>query len=91
MYFAEAAFLQDATAKSGALARAWFEDARKVKSALPEEDWESYPLAAIALAEGKSDECRAHLVRAIAALDRRRGNSGSAAAARARLAAILSA
>jgi hypothetical protein len=42
-YFVEAAFYQGAVARNGTLAREWLEDARKVKGALPSEDWECYP------------------------------------------------
>jgi len=39
---------------------------------LPENKWEAYPLAAIAIAEGDREGARPHLVNAIAALDRER-------------------
>lgn len=88
-YFAEAAFFHGVFAKDAAVAREWLDDARKVKDALTEKDWEAYPLAAIALAEGKHEQSREYLIRAIAALDRRPGRSGSLAATRAHLEALI--
>ena len=88
-YFAEAAFFQGVFAKNSELAREWLNDARKVSGALPQEDWESYPLAAIALAEGNREQSREHLARAIAALDRHPGISGTVAATRARLVTLM--
>ncbi|MFY9724752.1 MAG: site-2 protease family protein [Bryobacteraceae bacterium] len=87
-YFAEAAFFQGVYGNNSALAREWLDDARKVNDALPEEDWESYPLAAIELAEGSREPSREHFAQAIAALDRHPGASGSRAALRARLVAL---
>ena len=87
-YFAEAAFYQAEFARNTALAREWLDDARKVTDALPGEDWEPYPLAAIALAEGDQVQARRYLARAIAALDRHPGKSGSVASVRARLVSL---
>ena len=88
-YLAEAAFFHGGVAKNSALAREWLEDARKVNDALPQEDWESYPLAAIALADGKHEQSCEYLARAIAVLDRQPGVSGSVTATRARLVRLM--
>jgi hypothetical protein len=88
MYFAEATFWQGVTNRNATLARAWLEDARAVKDALTQKDWDACALAAIAFAEGEQAEFRAHLARALAHLDRQPGPSGSVAAARARLIAL---
>ncbi len=89
-FFAEAAFVQGIFRKDATLARAWLEDARKVKGTLPKDDWESAALAGIACAEGEAELACAELRRAIAMLDRQPGNSGSVAACRGRLAELLS-
>ena len=87
-YFAEAAFVQGIFRKDAPLARAWLADARKVKGALPREDWDCAALAGIACAEGDLAQTSAHLTRAIAMLDRQPGTSGSLTACRERLAAL---
>ena len=87
-YFAEAAFVQGIFRKDAPLARAWLEDARKVKGTLPREDWDCAALAGISCAEGDAAQTCAHLTRAIAMLDRQPGTSGSVAACRERLAAL---
>ena len=68
----------------------WLDDARRVKGTLPKEDWDSAALAGIACAEGDAIHS-AQLTRAIAMLDRQPGTSGSVAACRGRLAALLQA
>ena len=88
-YFAEAAFVQGIFRKDASLARAWLDDARKVKGTLPKDDWDSAALAGIACAEGDAAQASAQLTRAIAMLDRQPGNSGSVAACRDALAALL--
>jgi len=90
-YFAEAAFVQGIFRKDAPLARAWLEDARKVKGTLPKQDWDSAALAGIAFAEGDAAQASAQLTRAIAMLDRQPGTSGSVAACRGRLAELLAA
>uniref|UniRef100_Q026R5 Peptidase M50 domain-containing protein n=1 Tax=Solibacter usitatus (strain Ellin6076) TaxID=234267 RepID=Q026R5_SOLUE len=87
-YFAEAAFVQGIFRKDAPLARAWLEDARKVKGTVPREDWDCAALAGIACAEGDTAQTCEHLTRAIAMLDRQPGTSGSVAACRERLAAL---
>jgi len=88
-YFAEAAFVQGIFRKDATLARAWLDDARQVKGTLPKEDWDSAALAGIACAEGDAAQATAQLTRAVAMLDRQPGTSGSVAACRGRLAALL--
>lgn len=88
-YFAEAAFVQGIYRKDASLARAWLDDARRVRGTLPKEDWDSAALAGIACAEGDAAQAGAQLTRAIAMLDRQPGTSGSVAACRGRLAALL--
>lgn len=88
-YFAEAAFVQGIFRRDAALARAWLDDARHVKGTLPKDDWDSAALAGIACAEGDAAQASAQLTRAIAMLDRQPGTSGSVAACRGRLAALL--
>jgi hypothetical protein len=83
--FSEAAFYQGVTARNVALARAWLDDARKVKGSTAEKGWEEGLLAAVAFAEGREAEAREHARGAIAYLDRWPGCSGSIAAARRRL------
>ena len=87
-YFAEAAFFQGVYRKNGPLARAWLEDARRVKAIPALKDWDAPALAAIAGAEGNVDEARAQIGRAIAYLDRQPGERGSILAARRRLAVL---
>ena len=87
-YFSEAAFFQGMFGNSSVLAREWLEEARKVDVVLPERDWEAYPLAAIAIAEGEPEAARSFIINAIAALDRHPSTSGSVAALRARLVAL---
>lgn len=87
--FAAAAFFQGVFGRNAALARAWLEDARKVKGVVAEKDWDAYCLGAIALAEGNAQQAREQFVRAMAALDRQPGASGSRAAARARIVALM--
>ncbi len=88
-YFAEAAFVQGIFRKDAALARAWLEDARKVKGTVTRDDWDSAALAGIACADGDAAQTSVQLTRAIAMLDRQPGSSGSVAACRGRLAALL--
>jgi hypothetical protein len=90
-YFAEAAFVQGIFRRDATLARAWLDDARRVKGTLPKEDWDSAALAGIACAEGDAAQALTQLTRAIAMLDRQPGTSGSVAACRGRLAALLDA
>jgi hypothetical protein len=87
-YFAEAAFVQGMFRKDATLARAWLEDARKVKGTLPKDDWDCAALAGIACAEGDAAQASVQLTRAIAMLDRQPGSSGSVAACRGRLSAL---
>ena len=89
-YFAEAAFVQGIFRKDVRLAKAWLEDARHVNGTMPNADWDSAALAGIACAEGDAAQASAQLSRAIAMLDRQPGTSGSVAACRGRLAALLS-
>jgi hypothetical protein len=88
VYFAEAAFFQGVFRKNGVLARAWLEDARKVKGGVALQDWDAAPLAAIALAEENWEEARAQISQAIAFLDRQPGARGSVSVARRRLEAL---
>jgi len=88
-YFSEAAFFQAMFRNSSVLAREWLEEARKVDAVRIESDWENYPLAAIAVVEGDTDAARSYIVKAIAALDRHPGHSGTVASARARLVALM--
>lgn len=88
-YFAEAAFWQGADNRNATVARAWLADARAIKRTVSLKDWDAGALAAIAFAEGKSEECRGHVDRALAFLDRSPGPSGSVAAARARLTKLM--
>jgi hypothetical protein len=87
-YFAEAAFFQGVYRKNAALARAWLEDARKVKGGAALKNWDAAPLAAIAIAEGNWEQAGAQLRQAIALLDRQPGGRGSVSAARRRLEAL---
>lgn len=89
-YFSEAAFFQAVFRGNSPLAKEWLEEARRLKVTLPERDWEDYPLAAIAVAEGQSQMARSYLLGAIRTLDRAPGNSGSVAALRARLVDLMS-
>ena len=84
-YFAEAAFWQGLTNRNAVLARAWLDDARAVKGAVAQKDWDAASLAAIAIVEGNEPQFREHLKRALAFLDRQPGPSGCVAAARTRL------
>jgi len=90
-YFAEAAYYQGVLTGESALAREWLEDARKITGARGKEDWESYPLAAIAYAERNQEQLKEHLRRVIAELDRRPGISGAVTATRGNLVALLNA
>jgi len=87
-YFAEAAFFQGVTRRDAALARAWLDDARAVKGAIAQKDWDASAMAAIAFAEGNEEEFRKHRARALEYLDRQPGPSGSVAASRAHLAGL---
>jgi hypothetical protein len=84
-YFAEAAFWQGLFNRNAMLARAWLDDARAVKGALAQKDWDAASLAAIAIVEGDQLQFRDCLNRALAFLDRQPGPSGCVAASRARL------
>jgi hypothetical protein len=88
MYFAEAAFFQAVYRSNAELARAWLEDARKIKGGVALKDWNAGALAAIALAEGKPVEARPYIERAIALLDRQPGTRGGVVADRRRLMAL---
>jgi len=88
-YFSEAAFHQGVFRKNAALAAEWLEEARRVEVSLPEQDWEAYPLAAIAVAEGRPEIARPYLLSALRSLDRSPGHSGSVAALRARLTELM--
>jgi hypothetical protein len=88
MYFAEAAHWQGTANRDAVLARAWLDDARAVKGAVTQKDWDAAALAAIALAEGNGPQFHEHLKRALAYLDRQPGPSGSVTASRARLEAL---
>jgi hypothetical protein len=88
-YLAEAAFVQGIFRRNELLARAWLDDARQVKGTLPRKDWDCAALAGIARAGGDIAQACEQLRRSIAMLDRQPGNSGSVAACRGRLAAIL--
>ena len=87
-YFAEAAFFQGVYRGNADLARAWLEDARKIKGGVALKDWNAGALAAIALAEGKPAEARPCIDRAIALLDRQPGMRGGVIADRRRLMAL---
>jgi len=87
-FFAEAAFFQGVYRRNAALAAQWLEDARKIKGGVALKDWDAAALAAVALAQGKNEEARQQLGRAIAFLDRQPGARGSVLAARRRLAAV---
>jgi hypothetical protein len=52
------------------LAEAWLEDARKVKGAISQKDWDSKALAGIALAKGEHAQARELLTRYLAVVDR---------------------
>jgi hypothetical protein len=86
--FSEAAFYQGVLARNVELARAWLEEARKVKGTTSEKGWEHGLLAAVAFAEGREDEAREHAQGAIKYLDRWPSESGSVVAARRRLGAL---
>jgi len=86
--FSEAAFHHGVVRRDAAQARAWLEDARKIRGTAAEKGWDSAMLGAIAFAEGNSEAARAAFTKAIERLDRR-PKSGSVTAARARLAALL--
>jgi hypothetical protein len=83
--FAEAAFWQGLTNRDAMLARAWLDDARAVKGAIAQKDWDAAALAAVAIVEGNQPRFREHVNRALAFLDRQPGPSGSVAASRTRL------
>ena len=83
--FAEAAFWQGLTNRDAALARVWLDDARAVKGAIAQKDWDAASLAAIAIVEGNQPQFREHVNRALAFLDRQPGPSGRVAASRTRL------
>jgi hypothetical protein len=85
--FSEAAIFSGVVRRDPALARAWLDDARKVAGTAAEKGWENFPIAAIALAEGKLDAANAALDAAIALLDRQ-PTSGSRAALRERMTAL---
>jgi hypothetical protein len=85
LYFAEAAFFQGVYRNNAERARAWLEDARKIKGGVALKDWDAGALAAIALAEGKPAEARQCIDRAIALLDRQPGTPGVVIAERRRL------
>jgi hypothetical protein len=70
------------------LAEAWLESARKVKSALALEDWDTKAMAAIALAKGEREQARELFTRYLAMLNRR-PPSGLVAAERARTVDLL--
>ena len=89
-YFTEAAFFQGVFAKNRVLARAWLDDAKKTRDELSQDGWESYPLAAIAIAEGKLELARNCLDQTIKALDQQLGISGATAADRRRLGVLMS-
>jgi hypothetical protein len=63
-------------------------DARKVKGAVVQPDWDAATMGAIARVSGNAAEAEAHFRRAIARLDRHPGVSGSIQAARVRLATL---
>ena len=75
--------------KNAVLAAEWLEEARGIEVSLPEQDWEAYPLAAIAVAEGRPEVARPYLLAALRSLDRSPGHSGSVAALRARLTDLM--
>jgi hypothetical protein len=87
--FSESAFYQGFSRGSAEKARAWLEEARRVKGVVGRPDWDAGALAAIATAEGKAQEAQEQLARAVAFYDRYPGKSGSVAAARERLVALM--
>ena len=86
-----AALVQGAYRRDATLARAWLDDARSVKGAIPQKDWDAQALGGIAIAENDPVQARDYFSRAIALLDRYPGVSGSVAACRARLAELMNA
>jgi hypothetical protein len=60
-YFSEAAFFQGTFGNSSRLAREWLQEARKIDAAPPERDWDAYPLAAVAIAEGDPVAARLYI------------------------------
>ena len=83
-YFAEAAYFQGVVRQNSALARAWLDEARAVKGAVAQKEWDAMALAAIAYAEGNEKEFVAQRIGAMQYLDRLPGPSGSVASSRAR-------
>jgi len=69
-------------------AEAWLQEARTIKGALPQDDWDAKALGLIALANGEPARAREHLTRYLAMLDRRPA-SGLGDAERARTARLL--
>ena len=88
-YFSEAAFFQGAYLKNPILARAWLEEARRVKVTFPDDEWEDCPRAAIALAEGDMEAAKSCLHKTIEMLHRDHRSSGTIMALRSRLAGLL--
>ena len=87
--FSEAAFFQGVYRRQPVPAGEWLEDARKVKGAVAEKDWDSFAMGAVAFARQDWEEARRQFARAIAYLDRRAGNRGSLLAARGRVVALM--
>jgi hypothetical protein len=86
--YVSASWFQSTFRNNLPLAEAWLEDARKVKGAVAQKDWDSKALASIALANGDDARAREFLTRYLALLDRRT-SSGALAAERARTLDLL--
>jgi hypothetical protein len=86
--YVSASWFQSTFRNNVPLAEAWLEDARRVKGAVAQKDWDSKALASIALANGDHARAREFLSRYLALLDRR-PRSGALAAERARTLDLL--